>query len=104
MENETHIVYSRAATSTRCSTRLGLVLTWHRSSTVYLSGAFCFAQRFRCASPILFRAAALILRRLRTGAAEAAFLVPSVESRARTLSSRAVYEPVLSIRCGSSNH
>src|ERR1035441_8785508 len=45
--------------------------------------AFCFAQRLRCASPIFFRPAALIVRRLRSGAAAVAFLAPSLESKAR---------------------
>jgi len=48
----------------------------------YLFAAFCFAQRLRCASPILFRAAALILRFF-GAAGVAGFLVPSPDSRAR---------------------
>ncbi len=48
----------------------------------YFFAAFCFAQRLRCASPILFLAAALILCFFGV-AGDAVFLVPSPASRAR---------------------
>ena len=50
---------------------------------------FCFAQRFRRASAIFFLAAALSLRRLRTGAT-LSVTASFVESKARTFLSRAI--------------
>jgi hypothetical protein len=52
---------------------------------------FCLAQRFRCASAIFFRAAALSLRRLRTDTAVLFWAAATeVESRARTFLRRAI--------------
>jgi len=55
---------------------------------VFFGGAACFletAHRFRCASPMRFRAAALIFRRLRVGASDvAAGSMPLPDSMARS--------------------
>ena len=52
---------------------------------------FCLAHRFRCASAIFFRAAALSLRRLRAGDAVLSLAAAvEVESRARTVLRRAI--------------